>query len=722
MSSVNYNRTEKLRFWCQKVLPIVYDDSLSYYELLNKVVVYLNSTIEDVQSVIDEMTTLEQSVGNKIDKTQKGVANGVATLDGTGKVPLSQLPDVSAGVQTISVNGVNVPADANRNVNIVVMTNAVSNLVNYYLKSETYNKSEVNTLIDNVKNSRFEVVAQLPTSDIQTNVIYLVPKVDSGIQNGYDEYINLDGTTSGWELIGTTDIDLSGYVTDSELATALTSYVTTQALNATLADYVSNSALATALSGYVQMSMFNTLSGVVSGQGTRLTQAESNIDASVELLEDTVGWIGENKFPNKTNTMGNNTYIVDSDGYVSTSVASDGRTWSYANSNIKFTLKKGTYKVRGYEKTASTSGYTGLHIFDDSDNELLAVSNWNSFMTDALTLTLAQDTNIGVEYKLGNGKYAFIFATAEQYALNESFEPYHGTVEEVKADKSSVVSALDDTVGWTGKNRFKNDANQVEVIGNVTITKMADGSIDVDTGGEGANTNIYWSKWKNTYNNPNTYNLPEGYYILSTGQARTSDYDVYVQNRFPDNSGWDNAHSVYDETGEGSAPWYHDADLTYNVTLHIKLGAILNHKVFKPMFTTPEIHKLSPSFEPFHESVEEMLTLKHLTSTEVNNLFASDTDITNANGIVSKYGHIVIGRFQFKLANTTVNTPITIANMPDYLKPYDDANFITSDTGSGATSERHDFYIHQNGVGEIVLRNSHSADRWIMVNFTYVTP
>ena len=32
------------RFWCQKVLPIVYDDSLSYYELLNKVVDYLNNT------------------------------------------------------------------------------------------------------------------------------------------------------------------------------------------------------------------------------------------------------------------------------------------------------------------------------------------------------------------------------------------------------------------------------------------------------------------------------------------------------------------------------------------------------------------------------------------------------------------------------------------------------------------------------------------------------
>ncbi len=34
------------RFWCQKVLPAVYDDSLSYYELLCKVIDYLNEVID----------------------------------------------------------------------------------------------------------------------------------------------------------------------------------------------------------------------------------------------------------------------------------------------------------------------------------------------------------------------------------------------------------------------------------------------------------------------------------------------------------------------------------------------------------------------------------------------------------------------------------------------------------------------------------------------------
>ncbi len=46
-----YSGQNAFRFWCQKVLPLVYDDSLSYYELLNKMVIYLNNVIADVASV-----------------------------------------------------------------------------------------------------------------------------------------------------------------------------------------------------------------------------------------------------------------------------------------------------------------------------------------------------------------------------------------------------------------------------------------------------------------------------------------------------------------------------------------------------------------------------------------------------------------------------------------------------------------------------------------------
>lgn len=56
------DKTPLFRFWCQKVLPLVYDDSLSYYELLCKVVDYLNHVIADNNAIIDELDELKQEL------------------------------------------------------------------------------------------------------------------------------------------------------------------------------------------------------------------------------------------------------------------------------------------------------------------------------------------------------------------------------------------------------------------------------------------------------------------------------------------------------------------------------------------------------------------------------------------------------------------------------------------------------------------------------------
>ena len=56
-----YTGQGAFRFWCQTVLPLVYDDSLSYYELLNKVVVYLNNVIEDVSSAEGNIADLSNA-------------------------------------------------------------------------------------------------------------------------------------------------------------------------------------------------------------------------------------------------------------------------------------------------------------------------------------------------------------------------------------------------------------------------------------------------------------------------------------------------------------------------------------------------------------------------------------------------------------------------------------------------------------------------------------
>lgn len=51
-----------LRFWCQKVLPLVYDDSLSYYELLCKVVDYINNLIDTDNNIIADMDAMKSDL------------------------------------------------------------------------------------------------------------------------------------------------------------------------------------------------------------------------------------------------------------------------------------------------------------------------------------------------------------------------------------------------------------------------------------------------------------------------------------------------------------------------------------------------------------------------------------------------------------------------------------------------------------------------------------
>lgn len=68
------NELKPFRFWCQHVLPLVYDDSLSYYELLCKVVAYLNEMADKISlidpfvgAITQEMQALKDYVDNWIE-------------------------------------------------------------------------------------------------------------------------------------------------------------------------------------------------------------------------------------------------------------------------------------------------------------------------------------------------------------------------------------------------------------------------------------------------------------------------------------------------------------------------------------------------------------------------------------------------------------------------------------------------------------------------------
>ena len=94
----DYNYLQPLRYWCNKILPMVYDDSLSYYEVLCKVVDYINQLIEndkiiyseleslkndlkEVQNWIDNFDTsfIQREVAEYIAKTIKAVTFGISS-------------------------------------------------------------------------------------------------------------------------------------------------------------------------------------------------------------------------------------------------------------------------------------------------------------------------------------------------------------------------------------------------------------------------------------------------------------------------------------------------------------------------------------------------------------------------------------------------------------------------------------------------------------------
>lgn len=67
----------EFKFWCQKVLPLVYDDSLSYYELLCKVIDYVNNILESNKELTDNFIKLE----SKFNELKNYVDNYFNNLD-----------------------------------------------------------------------------------------------------------------------------------------------------------------------------------------------------------------------------------------------------------------------------------------------------------------------------------------------------------------------------------------------------------------------------------------------------------------------------------------------------------------------------------------------------------------------------------------------------------------------------------------------------------------
>ena len=205
-------------------------DKLSHFLLqLKSVIPTKTSELTNDSNYVSDANYVHTDTNyTQIEKTKLA---GIADNANNYKLPIATA-DVLGGVKI----GANITIDSNGVISVKAMdwaningkptklsqftndsgfiTVAVNNLTNYYNKSNTYSKTEVNNLIGAIKTISIEVVSSLPAAGA-SNVIYLVPNGGSN-PNAHDEYVWVV-STSKFEKIGTTDIDLSGYWSKTEL-------------------------------------------------------------------------------------------------------------------------------------------------------------------------------------------------------------------------------------------------------------------------------------------------------------------------------------------------------------------------------------------------------------------------------------------------------------------------------------------------------------------------
>lgn len=142
-------------------------------------------------------------------------------LDKNSVAYQSDISDLQTSIDNLetSVDSVSAKADKNAEDILSLREYTSDELSNRYTKSQTYSKDEVNSIVQQLEVGEWQVVTSLPTTG-EEGVVYLV-----GTAQPYDMYI---WENSAWLKIGTTQIDLSGYVPTSRTVNghALTSNVT----------------------------------------------------------------------------------------------------------------------------------------------------------------------------------------------------------------------------------------------------------------------------------------------------------------------------------------------------------------------------------------------------------------------------------------------------------------------------------------------------------------
>lgn len=357
---------------------------------------------------------LKKMLGNKVDKVS---GKGLSTNDFTTAYK-TKLDGIAIGATKITIDTTLSASSTNPVQNKAVntaITNIKNDLINYYKKTETYSKTEIDTKISSIPKFSIKVVKTLPTTDISATTVYLKTSETSLAGNLYDEYIYVD---SKWELLGSQTVNLSGYVTTSSMNTALANKVDkVEGKGLSTNDYTTTeknklAGIATGANKTVVDSDISTTStnpvqskavGLkFQGVDSEISGINSSLTAKTAEITTIVNEYGSKNLLSLTKINKGNATGID------VSFISNGGIWVhgtkttnrygdiYCSSNVKTTLKPNTKYTLTSVNSAPNAMTVRMHLV--ADNKTIYIGNNASNVNKtSITFTTPNASNVYVD-------------------------------------------------------------------------------------------------------------------------------------------------------------------------------------------------------------------------------------------------------------------------------------------------------------------------------------
>ena len=187
---IDFTKVPNIHYWTQRVLPCVFDESLSYVEKINKLEEEINKLIEEYntfgQNVVTEINTFEEETTNQINTFIQQITNEINTFKSDITNQLNTFETTITNRQTAF------------ETRILELTQefetAINNDIATFKQTITTQQQQFETRVNNDINTMQEVVDDIPnTVTTQVNAItqpWLVSNVPAMVESSVANNVN----------------------------------------------------------------------------------------------------------------------------------------------------------------------------------------------------------------------------------------------------------------------------------------------------------------------------------------------------------------------------------------------------------------------------------------------------------------------------------------------------------------------------------------------------